>query len=176
MTSAAESASRETLRERMQGLFWACKYRAEEHRLCHRNWKLWSYILGTCAAIVTAIAGLGFIGSAVKGDDWLAVVAAGIAVAAAALTAANTALQPQTKAEAFKTAAAGYANLRVDIRDFMEMRLDLETPEVAYRAYEDFRQRRRRLQYEAPDVPQRIVDKVKRGPSGTEQVRIRPGV
>lgn len=156
-----------TLRARVDGLYWACDFRSVEHGLSHARWSRRSTLLGVVAAVVTALAGVGFLTSA-KAGTWLAIASGVLALIAAALTAANTALQPQAKADAHKRAADAYAILRTQLRDFLDLRLAQETPEAAYERYMELAKQRRDVQEAAPAVEEWARQKViRRG--GTER-------
>jgi hypothetical protein len=115
----------------------------------------------------TAAAGAGFLTSA-KAGTWLAIASGVLALFAAALTAANTALQPKAKADAHKQAADAYATLRTELRDFLDLTLEREAPEAAYDKYMEFAKRRRGVQAAAPAVEEWARKKViRRG--GTER-------
>lgn len=139
-----------TVRGRADGLYWACDFRSVEHGLSHARWSRRFTLLGVVAAVSTAAAGAGFLTSA-KAGTWLAIASGVLALFAAALTAATTALQPKAKAEEHKQAADAYATLRSELRDFLDLTLE-QAPEAAYDRYMEFAKRRRDVQAAAPAV------------------------
>ena len=117
--------------------------------------------------MATALAGVGFLTSA-KAGTWLAIASGALALFAAALTAANTALQPQGKADAHKRAADAYAILRTQLRDFLDLEIAQKTPEAAYDKYLELAKQRRAVQEASPTVEEWARKKViRRG--GTER-------
>jgi hypothetical protein len=119
------------------------------------------------AAVVTALAGVSFLTSA-KAGTWLAIGAGVLALFAAALTAANTALQPQAKADAHKRASDAYAILRTQLRDFLDLTLTQETLEAASAEYLKLAKQRREVQEASPAVEEWARKKVIRD-GGTER-------
>ena len=127
-------------------------------------------ILGSCVVIFSVSVGTAVFADLAKHDDNFVRNLIGlISVAAAILSSLQTSLKYEERAEKHRSAAVRYGHLRRELEQFINV-MPRQEPEIV-QLLTDFRHRWDAAAEEAPTLPQRIHEKVKKALIKREEAR-----
>jgi hypothetical protein len=101
-------------------LYIDCMYSGRGHQVAGHRWSSVHFWLGSPAAVLSAVLGIGAAGSALLGN---AVIAAILAISAVVFTSLNEFLKPKEQAEAHLAKGSQYIGIRNKVRLLREVEI-----------------------------------------------------
>ena len=134
-------------------------YSAKGHFYAGQCWVSVNLNLGVATAILSAIAGA----SALSQFDYHNVVAGGLSIIVAGLTAVITFINPDEKSFIHRKAGNRYNALRNDTRIFYDIELEEVDDKKAIEGLKKLNDRRSKLNSESHQIPKWAFEKARRG-------------
>lgn len=134
------------LKKRAKNLAIGCSKRSREHEYSYEQWSRRSIYFAIAISIFGGVAGATLLASAPAGSVF-AYIAGGLGVLTTILTTIDSKISTSTKAEAHRKAFAGFAAIRTEYYDLVDLEVDLEK---ARKTFAEINQRKLQLEKDSP--------------------------